>query len=239
MGNYNDMANPILGTAQTPTPNLEQSLNFYKRLGFEVLSSGNIPMVSDGKLVIEINPGRKARAGIKLYNDHWSEVADQLEAYSVVTEEEGIIAATDPNGVYLYLCKTPPPELITTNSESFALTGNFAGISIESLNFDRSLQFWKTVGYNITSGGAEQGWVSMSNGGNLDLSIMTAGACPHLFFNPSFTYFNSGQNLQVIQNVRDAGIPITEEITSFNQEGIVDNIIIRDPGGFGFFLFND
>ena len=29
------------------------------------------------------------------------------------------------------------------------------------------------------------------------------------------------------------------KITQFNKEGIVDNVIIRDPGGYGFFIFND
>lgn len=43
----------------------------------------------------------------------------------------------------------------------------------------------------------------------------------------------------MIEAVRKAGIPITEEITHFNSEGIVDNIIIRDPGGYGFYVFND
>lgn len=46
-------------------------------------------------------------------------------------------------------------------------------------------------------------------------------------------------NLAIIQKIRDLQIPITEEITHFNKEGIVDNIIIRDPGGLGFFIFND
>jgi hypothetical protein len=43
----------------------------------------------------------------------------------------------------------------------------------------------------------------------------------------------------VIQKIRDLNIPITEEITAFNTECIVDNVIIRDPEGFGFFVFND
>ena len=53
------------------------------------------------------------------------------------------------------------------------------------------------------------------------------------------TYFNGGNNLAVIQDIREAGIPITEEITQFNDRGEVDNVIIRDPGGYGFFIFND
>jgi len=71
------------------------------------------------------------------------------------------------------------------------------------------------------------------------VSFMQPNSCPHLFFNPSMTYFNGKNNLPIIAKIREAGILITEEITHFNQEGIVDNIIIRDPGGYGFFIFSD
>jgi hypothetical protein len=68
---------------------------------------------------------------------------------------------------------------------------------------------------------------------------MAPNACPHLFFNPSLTYFNGKNNLQIIENIRKSGVDITEEITVFNKEGIVDNVILRDNGGLGFFIFSD
>jgi len=73
----------------------------------------------------------------------------------------------------------------------------------------------------------------------MGVSIMKPNMCPHLFFNPSLTYFNGGKNPEIIEAIRKLDIPITEEITYFNKEGLVDNIIIRDPGGYGFFIFND
>ena len=45
--------------------------------------------------------------------------------------------------------------------------------------------------------------------------------------------------MTIIEGVRTANIDITEEISHFNPDGIVDNIIIRDPGGLGFFIFSD
>ena len=233
------MKNSIQTIAQSPTPNLEQSIDFYRRLGFYILSSEPISLVSDGKVPIQINTDRKARAGIRLYKNDWSEVLEKVKPYSNVIEEKGEYVAADPSGVHLYLSQNPPAALGDQSQEQPAKTGNFAGISIESLNFERSVQFWQAVGYDISSGGADQGWVSLSNGSSIDISLMAAGSCPHLFFNPSFTYFNGAKNPEVIQSIRETGVPITEEITVFNQEGIVDNIIIRDPGGFGFFLFSD
>ena len=63
--------------------------------------------------------------------------------------------------------------------------------------------------------------------------------CPHLFFNPSLTFFNGENNLKIIDQINNLNIAVTEEITVFNEDNIVDNIIIRDPGGLGYFLFSD
>ena len=52
-------------------------------------------------------------------------------------------------------------------------------------------------------------------------------------------YFNGKNNLEIIEKIRSEGIEFTQEITEFNKEGIVDNVILRDPGGYGFFLFSD
>ena len=45
--------------------------------------------------------------------------------------------------------------------------------------------------------------------------------------------------MKIIEGIRKAGIDIEEDITAFNEKGIVDNIIIREPGGIGFFIFSD
>jgi hypothetical protein len=90
------------------------------------------------------------------------------------------------------------------------------------------------LGFSKTIGEIEQGWVGYANEDG-----MKANICPYLFFNPSATYFNGPNNLKIIEQIRDINIPITEEIMGFNKKGIVDNIIIRDSGRLGFFLFSD
>ena len=79
----------------------------------------------------------------------------------------------------------------------------------------------------------------MTFGSDFTITLMKPMTCPHLFFNPSMTYFNGKKNLSIIEKIRQLNIPIAEEITHFNNEGIADNMIIRDPGGYGFFIFND
>jgi hypothetical protein len=46
-------------------------------------------------------------------------------------------------------------------------------------------------------------------------------------------------NLKITQQIRDINIPNTKEIAVFIENGIVDNISIRDSGDLEFFLFRD
>ena len=122
---------------------------------------------------------------------------------------------------------------------SSSVLGNYMGLSLETPDMDKSAQLFEILDFKAVMGSAEQGWVVFQNADGLGISLMKPMSCPHLFFNPSLTYFNGQNNLAVIEKIRALDIPITEEITHFNEENKVDNIIIRDPGGLGFFLFSD
>ena len=223
----------------TPTPSLVQSIDFYQKLNFEIVNDNDLTYACSGPLIILINEKRSARAGIIFYNDDWTQVSSELDKkYSTIEIENGILTC-DPNGVVVSLYSMDHFPSISVSKEVNSIAGNFHGLSIEAFNFQKSLDFWQIFDYKIDMGSAAGGWVAMSNSTGIGIGMMKFNMCPHLFFNPSFTYFNSGNNLPVIQAIRDKGITITEEITHFNKEGIVDNIIIRDPGGFGFFIFND
>ena len=223
----------------TPTNNLEESRSFYDRLQFRSIPSDQYTLYTDGKAIVEINPDRYARAGLRMFRDDWSGVVSEMESLTKVHQTESASLIIDPNGVYIYLEQGPVPELPDIASASPALTGNFMGLSLETSDMEGSALFWQKLGYEITHGGPDQSWMSLSDGGAVGVSFMKPLTCPHLFFNPSLTYFNGQNNLDVIAGIRAANIPITEEITHFNKEGIVDNIIIRDPGGYGFFIFSD
>ena len=224
---------------QTPTPKLAQSLDFYKKLNFVTHKDGNRTFVTDGKALVEISEARFARAGIKLYRSDWSDVMSALgDTVSSLQTETGYLV-TSPSGVPVYLDNGDQPIVFTPAENSTGVPGNYMGVSLETVDMMRSSEFWKTLGFEAFMGDPTQGWVAMANADRFGISIMKAFSCPHLFFNPSLTYFNSGKNPEVIAKIREVGIPITEEITVFNDKGEVDNIIIRDPGGLGFFLFND
>lgn len=230
-----DMASLI----HTPTPKLEKSLDFYQRLQFQQLPHPDKHFVTDGKCLIYINPDRYARAGVQLYGDNWPDQLAKLEKLTAVSStDDGYLLGT-PGGARVYLTKGELDLEFKPSETATSHLGNFAGVSLETTDMKGSAVIWEALGFKQSMGSMDQGWVAFQNDDQMTVSLMRPNTCPHLFFNPSLTYFNGGNNLAVIEKVRKAGIPITEEITYFNKEGLVDNIIIRDPGGYGFFLFND
>ncbi len=224
---------------QTCTGNLIASKAYYQKLAFTQLSADSPTIFTDGKFLLEINPENTARTGLKLYQKDWTATIEQLKEITTVFDFEGGHLISDPNGVKVYLMKGALEGKYGLKGVSAAVPGNFAGLSIEAVDIDRTIKFWQTLGYKKTMGGIEQGWIAFENGSSVGISIMKPMVCPHLFFNPGLTFFNGGKNLPIIQKIRAAGIPIAEEITVFNKEGIVDNVILCDPGGLGFFIFND
>ncbi len=229
----------ITAVVQTCTGDLTASKAYYQQLDFELLSADKPTLFTDGKFLLEINPENTARTGLKLYQTNWQETVAALNKITKVVEITGGYLVSDPNGVKVYLMNGELDREVTLPGESKAIPGNFAGLSIEAVDIERTIQFWELLDYKKTMGSIEQGWVAFDNGTNVGISIMKPLACPHLFFNPGLTFFNGGKNLPIIEKIKAAGIPIAEEITVFNKEGIVDNVILCDPGGLGFFVFND
>jgi len=223
----------------TPTGNLSDSLAFYLDLGFKKIEHENQHLVTDGKVLIEINDHKFARAGIKIYKPDWKAEVAQLENFTKVRKTDQGYLLSDPSNVWIYLIEGMQEATFAQAESSFSTIGNYAGVSLETTDIDQSIKLWSILGFKHANGAIEKGWVEYKNEEGCGISFMNPDCCPHLFFNPSMTYFNGDNNLSVITKIKEAGIPFAQEITHFNKEGIVDNVIIRDPGGYGFFVFND
>lgn len=221
---------------QTPTPNLTESISFYKSLGFTQLEDSNC--FTDGKSIIEINTDRFSRPGIKLYGKSWKEKVAELKKITKVVKTKHSYLLGDTSGTWIYLIESEIPVSIPDNCES-SLFGNNQGVSIETVDIETTAKVWNNIGFTTKYGSPEQGWISMVNESGISINLMTPNCCPHLFLNPSISFFNGANNPEIIQQIRKTGIPIKEEITHFNEKGEVDNIIMSDPGNIGFFIFND
>ena len=224
----------------TTTPSLEKTKDFYTRLKFIDLSQNGRTLFSDGKVIIEVVKEKSLRAGIKMYKADWSETIERLNQFTRVIGIDGGHALTDPTGTWIYLMRSGDEIIPLKKDTAASVLGNYVGVSLEAMNSENALKVYDCLGFQKTMGDLSQGWLVLANKEGFAVSIMAPFSCPHLFYNPSLTYFNGKENNPIIiDKVRQAQIEITEEITRFNDKGEVDNIIIRDPGGLGFFVFND
>jgi len=226
-------------TLQTPTPDVKQSIDFYLRLGFQLVSEGDVVVMADRDVIVEINSHKFARAGVRLYQNSWLTEVTALESITKVMEIDGGYLLADPSNTWIYLMELDAPE-VNQAEMSASILGNNFGWSFQMVDRQKGFDIWSALGFELTDGDLSTGCCCTLARDGYEVCLMTPNSCPHMFFNPSLNYFNGKENNPiVIQKIREAKIPITEEITFFNPDGIVDNIIIRDPGGYGFFIFND
>ena len=221
----------------TPTPNMEQSKNYFSKLNFDLHQYGDTCYVYDQQLCISITEDRKQRSGLCFIKSSWTEELDKLRIFATVHSVGGAHYLAGPSGSWIQLKEGKEIELPASQKKS--LLGNFAGLSLETMDMALSARIFACLGFEHSMGEIEKGWLSYSDQFENTVSLMSPFACPHLFSNPSLTFFNGAENPKIIQAVRDLAVPILEEVTAFNKEGVVDNIILREPGGYGFFVFND
>ena len=226
-------------TLTTPSPSLKSSKEFFEKAGFKLIENEDRIFYFDQSLIVEIDQSKLIRSGLKFYGDIDKDLLTKLKDYSHIFENESFHLIADPSGTWIYLMKEQYPTIDTSSQENRSILGNYAGVSIECLDMARAERFYNLLGFKVTMGSADSGWVSMANNANQTISIMGPMTCPHMFVSPSLTYFNSGKNLEYIREIKEKGISIWEEITAFNKEKIVDNVVLLEPGGFGLFVFND
>ncbi len=219
---------------QTPTPDIDKSIRFYKTLNFEIQEHKSEVFAFDSKVIIRINPERTARVSIQLISSDWTAVKQASEIIPINDNH----LVLDPNGIWVELIEKDT-FIHTLNTNQSSILGAYNSISIETLNIEKSYTFWETLGFKASPIDFSKGWLSATSKNQDSVSFLKALQCPHLFFNPSLTYFNGTQNINIINEIKTRGVEVTEGITVFNTENIVDNIILRDPGGLGFFIFND
>lgn len=201
---------------ESPATNLNESLAYYNSLGFICSPWKKNGLCQAKNLTIFLNTSAYSRPCINL-----------LEA------KENKLEAS-PNGTWI----KESTEVITEDeTSSNSLLGNYAGICIETLDMKASFIFWQAKGFtgNLEP---EASWCSLKNKNGDTISLLKANSCPHLFTNPSLAFFNGHQNSKIIRQLKALNVPITQEVI-FGEETTADNLVINDPGGLGFFVFND
>lgn len=220
---------------QIAAQNKTRCQEFYKSLDFELKQlDENRSVAYDSQFEILMNHSTNARLNLQLFPDDYDSYIQKFEEKK---ENDSGALILCPSGVQLQVNKK---QIKHHQSENKTLLGTYYGAGIECFDLNKSLAFWNKLGFEKIMGGLEAGFIVLKADEHATITLYSQNSCKHQFFNPSITFFNGKEgNPKVIEKIREKGIFISEEITIFNDKGIVDNIIVGDPGGLHFFLFND
>src|SRR5688572_7040486 len=145
------------GIVTTPTNKLENSIDFYEKLGFKKVEAGEQHLYTDGKVIMEIDPERYARAGMKLYNSSWASEVEVVSSLAVVNKlKNGGYLLSDASGVWIYLVESEPAFEVETAEASFSALGNFSGLTFETTDLKRSADIYRALGFSAVFGDDSQ-----------------------------------------------------------------------------------
>lgn len=134
----------MIVSVHTPTPDRAASAEFYQRLGFECIDSGE-RVFADSQVRIEIQPDRYARPGLRLYGANWEDKVGHLRQLTHIYKAGNDLLLNDGTGCWIYLTPDAPPE--AQSVETRAIIGNFAGLSLEAHDLDRTVEIWRLLGF--------------------------------------------------------------------------------------------
>ncbi len=210
-------------TIQARVADLQEAIDYFLQLGYEVRKRDDEQAIAADKgVIIELTSKPKDRTALKFYS-------------SQIRTSKGDVFL-DPDGNKII---HSPEDSAPARSTMTSVLGNSMGIGLECFDLQKSADFYTSLGLRTLQGSVTQGWLTLGVEQEPMLSLMSLGACPHLFLNPSISYFNGGENVAIIDELRLRSVPLAEELTVFNQTGEVDNVILIAPGQVGVFVFND
>lgn len=211
--------------------NRKETRDWYALLGFTLQDFGSERSVaSDNQFSVVLDHSNTARIGFIILQSNAQDLSIKR-----INDRRFTIS---PMGMFVELVDELP---VISRPDISAKLGKFYGYGIECFDLELSLAFWQKLGFasaNIPDD--TTAYLPLKKAGSPDLTLYKMGSCPHKFVNPSLTFFNGKDgNAAVLRDLRSLGLSFSEEITVFNDSGIVDNAIISDPTGLHSFLFND
>jgi len=175
---------------ESPAPHLQESLSYYKKIGFQCTAWQNAYLCQAKNLTVFLNPDPYSRLCINLFG----------------AQQEKITVC--PSGTWI---KERIENIKDPNFDSNSLLGNYAGICIETLDIEASFIFWQAKGFKGNFD-PNASWCSLKNKNGDSLSLLKANSCPHLFTNPSLAFFNGPKNSEIIQKIKAIDLPIKQEV---------------------------
>ena len=238
------------------TSNLEASLPFYAKLGFEVIARDTQPNpwahVSDGGILILLNEDGQSHMGLTYFSTDMPQKVAALKAEGVNFVEEMeqggkpfMATLETPDGFYVTLInhdasgmyQPTEPTLADIPEDEWdkapspnAKIGIFGEFCHDVKDIDVSIAFWEKLGYSVKKYPGPYPWAIAQDGQHIIGLHKTTD-----FDYPALTYFAKDMG-ERIKALKGSGV---ESLAVFTGEGGNDsNMVATTPEGQKFFLFS-
>ena len=232
----------IVITAQ----DVERSVQFYKRLGYQPLNDPSSPssdsLLTDGMIRLRLQQGSAWKANLIYFADDVREKAEALETLGVTIDKElntngqiPQVSFTDPSGLKVQLLQLERSSLVLPSNRPISKAGRFGELSIETDDFSRSLDFWMKLGFEPTecSPVPPDTWASLTDG-PLMVGIYKRGHLQHIIKTPTIAYFDDDM-AERIQGLKQEGFEFVQEFPG--PDGQTAHAVVEAPEGQLIFLF--
>lgn len=213
--------------------NTAAARQFLDMLGFTVMASDDpSTLLTDGNLYFDLRRAKKNATMLSYcVNDiaNAVEMAHNLEI-DIAEQSPHHAILREPNGLMILLAG---PEVVSLNVREIAppsIAGTLDELSLETDNMERSILWWQNVGFKVLT--RQQTWCTLDDG-NIKIGLYDKGICPHVFRNPSLTYFESDM-AERIARLKKRGMTFAQEEKEIGMKG---HAVAESPDGQYIFLF--
>ncbi|MCH8959329.1 MAG: VOC family protein [Proteobacteria bacterium] len=218
------------------TPNIQESLEFYQRLGFAQAETGDVwshryAVITDGRLFLGLHEYEFASPSLTFVRPELAAHLEALRAHGVhfefektADEQFNEAGFLDPDGqmVTLLEARTFSPLPLTAAEESRC--GHFSEYTIPSRNIETAIVFWEPLGF-VTTHRGDQPFPSAT----LTSELINLGFCRSPGFRaPALTFVEPDMAVRIAR-LESAGLEVNRDVPG--REAADENAVLRSPEG--------
>lgn len=144
------------------TTDIRESVEFYERLGFTQASTNDTwthpyGVLTDGRAFIGLHQKRFSSPALTFVQAGVAQFANTLEARGIVLDTRNTSEDTfneigfhDPDGQAVRVLEARTYSPVTRGDDEVSLCGYFVELSLPSMDFERSREFWEPMGFVAT-----------------------------------------------------------------------------------------
>ncbi len=218
------------------TPNIQESLEFYQRLGFAQAETGDVwshryVAITDGRLFLGLHEYEFASPSLTYVRPNLSTHLEALVAHGVRFEFEKTgdeqfneVGFLDPDGqmVTLLEARTFSPLPVTAAEESRC--GHFSEYAVPSRNIETAIVFWEPLGF-VTTRREDKPFPSATL--TSDLINLGFYQLPELRA-PALSFVEPDM-AERIANLESDGLEVNRDLPG--REAADENAVLRSPEG--------